>query len=140
MTGIWVVLHQFSLSLSLSNYTFAGYDPLITLFGFYGDGLDKKKQRTYRYNYIHDRILIFCATSNSTHALADWYYANGTRIGVRDRSFRVGHFPNGTAVLQIADDRPLSYCDGGTYTCVVNATSGYSETRNFTLFINCKFT
>ena len=55
------------------------------------------------------------------------------------RNFRAGHFPNGTAVLQIADNRLLSYCDGGTYTCVVNTTSGYFETRNFTLIINSKF-
>ena len=42
--------------------------------------------------------------------------------------------------LQIANNRSLRYCDGGTYTCIVNTTSSHFETKNFTLVINSKLT
>ena len=52
-----------------------------------------------------------------------------------DRNFRVGYFQNGTAMLQIEEERHLDVCDGGSFTCEVNTTSGHYETRNFTLTI-----
>ena len=127
LTGIRALF----LSLILST----GFDPIITHFGYYGNGLDR-----YISSYPYDRVHIHCATSNSTHAPADWFFANGTRVGVRDRNFQAGHFTNGTAVLQIANNRSLRFCDGGTYTCIVNTTSGHFETKNFTLVINSKLT
>ena len=108
---------------------------MITQFGYYGDGLYKATRYISFYQY--GRVHVYCSTSGDT--LGEWYFSNGTRIGTRDRNFRAGHFSNGTAVLQIADTRPLSYCDGGTYTCrVVNDTTLHYETRNFTLVINSK--
>ena len=118
---------------SLLLLTPVGYDPLITDFGYHGNGLDKAV--LYRWN--SDRINIHCTSSNATHAPANWYFSNGTRIGVRDRNFRAGHFPNGTAMLQIAHYRSLSYCDGGNYTCIINTTSGHYETRTFNLVVDC---
>ena len=112
-----------------------GFDPLIIEFGLNGNGLDRARLYTYYYGY--GRVNIHCTSSNATHAPADWYYStNGTRIGVRDRNFRAGHFPNGTAMLQIAHYRRLSYCDGGNYTCIINTTSGHYETRTFNLIID----
>ena len=114
----------------------SGYNPLITQFGLNGDGRDRVT--VYRYSYRYGRLNIHCRSSNHTHAPANWYFANGTRIGVRDRNFRAGHFSNGTAMLQIAHFRPLSYCDGGNFTCVVNASADHYETKNFSLLIGCK--
>ena len=89
------------------------------------------------YYYQTNRVHIFCGTGNTTHAPADWYFSNGTRIGVRNRNFIVDYFPNGTAVLKIAETLPLNYCDGGIYTCIVNTTTHF-EMRNFSLIINGK--
>lgn len=56
---------------------------------------------------------------------------------MRDRNFQAGLFPNGTAVLKIADHRLLSYCDGGIFICRVNnSVSGHSQEKKFTLTIN----
>ena len=118
---------------------FAGFDPLITQFGYYGNGVDRITRYTRSWYYQYGRVHIHCASSNFTHAPPNWFFSNGSRIGVRDRNFHAGHFSNGTAVLKIADNRPLSYCDGGVYSCrVVNADSGRFQTKNFTLTINSK--
>ena len=115
----------------------AEFDPLIKEFGYNANGLDRATLYTYFYRY--GRVRIHCTPGNITSTTVDWYYAiNGTRIGVRDRNFRAGHYPNGTAMLQIADYRRLSYCDGGNYTCIANSTSGAYEKRNFSLIIGCK--
>ena len=115
----------------------AEFDPLIKEFGLNGNGLDRATLYLY-YFYQYGRLRIHCTPYNSTHTTTDWYYTNGTRIGVRDRNFRAGHFTNGTAMLQIADYRPLSYCDGGNYTCIANSTSGVYQKRTFSLIISCK--
>lgn len=126
------------MDLSLGT-NFAGFDPLITQFGYYGNGVDRITRYASSYRYSYGRVHIHCASSNYTHAPPEWFFANGSRIGVRDRNFHAGHFSNGTAVLKIAENRPLSYCDGGVYTCrVVNADSGHSQTKNFTLTINSR--
>ena len=57
-------------------------------------------------------------------------------MGNSNRNIREGHYANGTAVLQIASNRQLSYCDAGIYTCMVNTTSGQVHRKNFTLVIN----
>lgn len=113
------------------------FDPLIKEFGYNANGLDRVTLYT-SYFYRFGRVRIHCTPHNSTHTTTDWYYTNGTRIGVRDRNFRAGHYSNGTAMLQIADYRALSYCDGGNYTCVANSTSGAYEKRTFSLIIGCK--
>ena len=114
-----------------------GYDPLITEFGYNGNGLDRAT--IYRSFFRNGRVRIHCTAGNTTHVTTDWYYSNGTRIGVRDRNFRAGHFSNGTSMLQIAEYRALSFCDGGNYTCIANSTVGPEyEKRTFTLIINGK--
>ena len=109
-------------------------------FGYYGNGQDRITRTAYSYYnsyYYYGRVHVHCASSNFTFAPPQWLFANGSIIGVRDRNFQVGNFPNETAVLKIADYRPLSYCDGGTFTCsVVNRASGHSQKKNFTLTIN----
>ena len=107
---------------------------MISRFGLYGNGEDRVVLRSYR----RGRIRIICATKNSTDAPPDWFFKNGTEIGFRNQNLKVTHSSDGTAVLRIADYRPLSYCDGGTYTCIVNASSDHLETKDFTLIINCK--
>lgn len=89
---------------------------------------------TYRYG----RVRIHCTASNATSVQTNWYFPNGTVIGVVDRNFKAGHFSNGSAVLQIAEYRSLSYCDGGNYTCIANSSSGQLERRTFMLVIDCE--
>ena len=113
-----------------------GFDPLITEIGYNGNGLDKATLHPFIQYILYGGVNVLCTSRNTTHAPADWYYANGTRIGVRDRNFRVVHFPNGTAMLQVAHYRRLSYCDGGNYTCIINTTSGHYETRTFNLVVD----
>ena len=123
--------------LLLHEIIYIGFDPLITQFGYYGNGQDRITRTAYSYYYYYGRVHIHCASSNFTFAPPQWLFANGSVIGVRDRNFQVGHFPNETAVLKIADYRPLSDCDGGIFTCsVVNRVSGHSQKKNFTLTIN----
>lgn len=123
-----------------------GFDPgLITQFGYYGNDqtrIIRYLQSYSYYNYnssdLHGKVHIHCASSNFTSAPPDWFFANGSAIGVRDSNFQVGYLPwNGTAVLKIADYRLLHYCDGGTFTCrVVDSDSGHSQEKNFTLIID----
>ena len=120
---------------------FIGYDPLITQFGYYGNGQDRITRYSssyYYYNY-YGRVHIHCASSDFISAPPLWFFANGSAIGVINRNFQVGHFPqNATAVLKIADYRQLSYCDGGVFICrVVNNNTGHSQEKKFTLTINC---
>ena len=118
------------------NFYCTGFDPLISTFGLYGNGQDRAVLSSL---YRRARVKIICATENSTYAPPDWFFKNGTRIGFRNRNLKVVRSPDGTAVLRIADYRPLSYCDGGTYTCIVNATSSdHFETKDFNLVINRK--
>ena len=110
----------------------AVHDPLIIGFGINGNGIDKVIKRTYQYG-----IQVHCTVSNDPSVTTtDWFFANGSKVGLADSNFREGHYNNGTTVLQIGTDRYLSYCDGGNYTCVVNTTSGRTEKRSFHLLIN----
>ena len=120
---------------NIINFLCTVFDPMISRFGFFGNGQD----RVVLSAYTRGRVRIICATKNSTDAPPDWFFKNGTRIGFRNRNLKVTRSSDGTAVLRIADYRPLSYCDGGTYTCIVNATtSDHFETKDFTLVINRK--
>lgn len=119
------------------NFYCAEFDPMISRFGLYGNGQDRAVLSSSYYR--RGRVRIICATTNSTDAPPDWFFENGTRIGFRNRNLKVTRSSDGTAVLRIADYRPLSHCDGGIYTCVVNATtSDHFETKDFTLIINRK--
>jgi hypothetical protein len=109
----------------------SGFDPIIVGFGIDGKGLDKDKAFTSQTN-----LRIHCSPSHPANSTVDWFFSNGTKVGITDRNIREGHYANGTTVLQIANDRRLSYCDAGVYTCKVNTTSGREHTKNFTLLIN----
>ena len=111
----------------------AGFDPIIVNFGINGNGLDKDTAFTSQTN-LH----IHCSPSHPADSTVDWFFSNGTKVGTSDRNVREGHYANGTAVLQIASNRRLSYCDAGVYTCKVNTTSGLEHRKNFTLVINSK--
>ena len=104
---------------------------MIIRFGINGNGLDKETKFTFQTD-LH----IHCSPSHPENSTVDWFFSNGTKVGNSDRNIREGHYANGTAVLQIASDRRLSYCDAGVYTCVVNTTSGFVQRKNFTLVIN----
>ena len=91
-----------------------------------------------RYTYTYG-FEVYCTTSNNPSiTTTDWFFANGSKVGIVSSSFREGHYGNGTTVLQIGINRRLSFCDGGNYTCVVNTTSGRTERRSFHLIINSK--
>ena len=118
----------------LSFHLNAVHDPLIVGFGIYGNDLDKVTRSTFTYGFE-----VHCTTSNDPNiTTTDWFFANGTKVGLVSSNFREGHYGNGTTVLQIGINRRLSYCDGGNYTCVVNTTSGRTERRSFRLAIGCK--
>lgn len=88
-------------------------------------------KQTYNYG-IH----VHCTVSNDPSiTTTDWFFANGSKVGLVDSNFREGHYNNKTTVLQIGVGRLLTYCDGGNYTCVVNTTSGRTERRSFHLLI-----
>ena len=116
------------------------HDPLITQFGFYGNGLDQHTAyaRGHYGNRLSDGGHIFCGTGDSLRVSADWYYTDGTRIGDSKRYLQVTYSPNGTAVLKIAENRSVHYCDGGTFTCIARS-SNRTESRNFTLIIGGKY-
>ena len=106
-------------------------DPLIIGFGINGNGIDKVTKQTYNSGFnVHCTV-----SSDPSITTTDWFFANGSKVGLSDLYFREGHFNNGTTVLQIGVDRSLTYCDGGNYTCIVNTTSGRTEKRSFHLLI-----
>ena len=104
----------------------------IVEFGLNGNGLDRVVTYLWRRN-----LRVHCRAGTSD-ADIDWFFANGTKVGSSNQNLREGHYLNGTTVLQIASNRRLSLCDAGTYTCVTNC-SGMTQSRNFTLVINCKY-
>ena len=118
------------------NFLNTDHDPLITQFGFYGNGLDQHTAYTSRYYGGGGHI--FCGTGNSLHSSVDWFYTDGSRIGDTKRYLQVTYFPNGTAVLKIAENRSVHYCDGGTFTCIARSANR-TESRNFTLIINSMY-
>ena len=110
------------------------HDPLIVGFGVYGNELDKVTRTTSTYGFE-----VHCTTSDDPSiTTTDWFFANGSKVGLVSSNFREGHYGNGTTVLQIGIGRRLSYCDGGNYTCVVNTTSSRTEKRSFRLTIGSK--
>jgi hypothetical protein len=103
-------------------------------FGLFGDGTDRATRFTFQ-----RQIRIFCGSGLSDVTLG-WFFSNGSRVGIGRRDLREGHFPNGTAVLDIGIGRRLTICDAGTYTCVANSSSRGIHSRDFVLTINSKYT
>lgn len=66
--------------------------PTITQFGIYGDGIERVTKYTYTTGI---NVLCSSSTPNTT---VYWQFANGSRIGISNRSFRAGHFQNGTYI------------------------------------------
>ena len=136
----WNNLNVQSPNNIVCNYVIIGHDfasfiavrdPLIIGFGINGNGIDKVTKQTY-----NSGIHVHCTVSSDPSIITtDWFFANGSKIGLSDLNFREGHYNNGTTVLQIGVDRSLTYCDGGNYTCIVNTTSGRTEKRSFHLLI-----
>ena len=117
-------------------FKYTGHRSLITEFGINGDGIDKVTRSLHS-----SRIYVHCTPRSDevTNATAEWFFANGTRVGARPGStLREQQYTNGTTVLVIGFSSTLSYCDGGFYTCVVNSTSGRSEKRTFHLRVGSK--
>ena len=79
-------------------------------------------------------IQVHCGTS-LPNVTIDWFFGNGSKIGIADRNIREGHYPNGTTILQIAAFRRVGLCDGGVYTCVATTANNKVARRNFTLII-----
>ena len=136
----WNNLNVQSPNNIVCNYVIIGHDfasfiavrdPLIIGFGINGNGIDKVTKQTY-----NSGIHIHCTISNDPSiTTTDWFFANGSKVGLSDLNFRERHYNNGTMVLQIGVGRSLTYCDGGNYTCIVNTTSGRTEKRSFHLLI-----
>ncbi len=112
--------------------TSTDFIPFITKFGIYGNGIDKVRQYSYGRT-----IRVLCGSSVSGVSI-DWYFSNGTKVGITNRQLREAHYANGTAVLEIGLGRRLNLCDAGTYVCVANKSDGGEHRREFILVINCK--
>ena len=80
--------------------------------------MDRYTASTYRRRSIN----VFCG-SRVSNIQIDWYFPNGTKVGIANRRVREGHYPNGTTVLQIGLRSYITVCDGGVYTCRANVTS-----------------
>ena len=132
----FIILHSLIVNccntVSHLSLSFSPDSNCLVEFGPNGNGLDRLVTYTWRRN-----LLVHCR-ARTDNAEVDWFFANGTKIGSSNRNLRAGHYQNGTAVLQIASNRGVSLCDAGTYTCVANC-SGVTQSRNFTLVVNCKY-
>ena len=102
---------------------------MIIWFGINRDGLT----RVLRYSF-QANVVVHCGVGTNETQI-DWFFSNGTKVGIMNRNIREGHFQNGTALLHIGSTRRLNLCDAGVYTCVAN-TSGHVERKNFTLIVN----
>ena len=104
------------------------------MFGINGNGLTMEIRLI---DSRFGRINIVCRTNNPAGVSVAWYFSDGTRIGNENANLNVRNNP-GITVLQIAENRPLTYCDGGVFTCIADGTTsvGYVEEKNFTLIIN----
>ena len=105
--------------------------PLIIYFGINGDGLDRATKQLDS----EEDISIHCDTGIS-NVTTNWFFSNGTLVGTTDRNVRQASYPNGTTVLQIANNRPLDYCDAGVYTCRAVSSTDEVQERSFKLLIN----
>lgn len=100
-----------------------GQTDIIDFFGINGNNLD----RITLYSFSRS-VNVFCGSS-LPNPKVHWFYSNGTKIGSSNRHLREGVFSNGTSVLQIGNERRLTVCDGGTYTCRANITNSKGVER-----------
>ena len=107
------------------------FTPFIVYFGINGDGLDRA---TRQLNSMED-ISIHCDTGVSG-VTTNWFFSNGTQVGTSNRNICQASYDNGTTVLQIANSRPLDYCDAGVYTCQAVSSNGQIQRRSFELRVN----
>ena len=116
--------------LSIMNF-YLDFIPFIIYFGINGDGFDRATKQLDS----EGDISIHCDTGIS-NVTTNWYFSNGTLIGTTNRNIRQASYPNGTTVLQIANDRAVDYCDAGVYTCQAVSSTGEVQERSFNLRIN----
>lgn len=110
---------------------FLDFTPFIVYFGINGDGLDRATKQLDS----EEDISIHCDTGIS-NVTTNWFFSDGTLVGTTDQNVRQANYPNGTTVLQIANGRPLDYCDAGVYTCQAVSSTGEVQERDFKLVIN----
>ena len=120
-----------SLDHSYKFFFCIDFTPFIVYFGIDGDGLDRA---TRRLNSNED-ISIHC-DSGVSGVTTNWFFSNGTLVGTTNRNIHQASYSNGTTVLQIANGRPLDYCDAGVYTCQAVSSAGQIQRRNFELRVN----
>ena len=111
-----------------------GQTDIINFFGINGNDLNRYAADPYTRSSIN----VYCG-SNRPNVTINWYYANGTRVGVSNRYLREGHFSNGTSVLQIGNGRRVSICDAGIFICQANASTNGNvqvQKRSFKLTFN----
>ena len=109
-----------------------GYTDIINTFGLFGDQSDRATLYTYRRN----EPSIFCGSSLPGVEI-DWFFSNGTKVGISNRNIREGHYSNGTTILQFGI---ISVCDtADLYTCRANqSATGKVQQRTFNIQVNCE--
>ena len=76
-----MMTHKFLNRLSF--HLNAVHDPLIIGFGVYGNDLDKVTRYTYNYGFE-----LHCTTSNNPNiTTTDWFFANGSKVGLASSNF-----------------------------------------------------
>ena len=84
-------------------------------------------------------ISILCG-SNLPGVDINWFFSNGTNIGIGNRDIYEGDFSNGTSALLF---RRRTLCVGGLYICRANQTStGRMQQRTLKVTVDseCTFT
>ncbi len=121
----------------LRTHTIAGETDVINLFGINGNDLD----RVTLYSFSQS-VNVLCG-SKYKNANIDWFHANGSKVGIINRHLREAHFSNGTVILQIGNERRLTPCDAGIYSCRANATTEEGivkvQQKNFKLTFNSEW-
>ncbi len=114
-----------------SNFT--GQTDIIDFFGLNGNN-DRDKITVNSYTSLS----VFCGSS-LTNVKVDWFFSNGTKVGISNRNVREGHFNNGTTVLQMGRFGRLTACDVDTYICRANqTTTGRAQQKTVTVIYNSK--
>ena len=76
-------------------FSFSDFDPIISKFGVYGNGIEVVTASTYQFGFN-----VLCGSSVQDMTFA-WKFANGSHIGSGNRGFRQGQFPNGKCRYQV---------------------------------------
>ena len=73
-------------------FSISDFDPLISKFGVYGNGIEVVTANTYTRGFN-----VLCG-SNVQDMTFVWKFANGSRISSSNAGFRQGHFTNGMCI------------------------------------------